>query len=369
MLQAGAVAPRDRARAARERRRIGLVRLARRVVQDAVVGGDKEPVPPVGRRLFSVAPSWRWVSSRSEGANAEAGSRTRWCRPRRGPARRRCRPRRRRNVRFVLSVSLRQPATRALASSVGVIAYPRRSFRLSCSVWSMAPAFPPRIARANPLGSVSYWMPDTRGGRCPVHRREEAGRVGGDAEVLHGLRRRVLVVVGERTPEAVREAGAEIGRGLSTGDVVALAVLAEALAVGGQGQPHSSRRGIALGHHDRGADRVADVDGGERPVEHVDALQRLRRHHVPARRVEAAQEVRQQVAVDAGTRGRARAQRPKLRPPRSALRSPIALADGRAGHVLEGVLGVHEVLPRQLLAATGGRGRRQVRRQRSRRRR
>ena len=42
---AGAVAPRDRARAARERRRIRLVRLARRIVQDAVLGGDEGRVP------------------------------------------------------------------------------------------------------------------------------------------------------------------------------------------------------------------------------------------------------------------------------------------------------------------------------------
>jgi hypothetical protein len=53
------------------------------------------------------------------------------------------------------SVSLRQPPTSALASSQRVNAYPARSFRLSWTVWSIAPALPPNTARRRFFGSVS----------------------------------------------------------------------------------------------------------------------------------------------------------------------------------------------------------------------
>ena len=121
---------------------------------------------------------------------------------------------------------------------------------------------------------------------------------------------------------------------------------------------------------DHGADRIARVGRRERPVQHVDAGDLLRRHQAPARRERGAiaEQVRQQDAVGIDQRTRAVAgARGAGGQYRVVEVADVALAHQQAREVLQHVLGVDRVDRRFRLVAGDALHRgRDLRRQRGR---
>ncbi len=159
----------------------------------------------------------------------------------------------------------------------------------------------------------------------------------------------ILVLQRQGVPQARVQPRGDAARHLLAGIAFVGAVFIKSLLVGLDAGRGFQPLGLALGHHQRGTNRIAGVDGRERPVQRVDTLDGLDVDHVPARRVKAPQEVGDQVAVQVH-QGTPRLQRAVAASGHVGVAvAKVALADGGAGQVDGNVFGVVDVLLAQLL--------------------
>ena len=150
--------------------------------------------------------------------------------------------------------------------------------------------------RARTQGGVQV-IPDA------VHARARA-RAGESAvcHAAHGVHEvlrmafAVLPLQRHGIPQPAVQPRSQAGRKLLAAVVVIHGVLPVAVAVVFEAGRCLKALGLALGHHDGDAHRIARINGGKRTVERIHALQRLHIHHAPARRVKAAQKVGNQIA-------------------------------------------------------------------------
>ena len=170
-----------------------------------------------------------------------------------------------------------------------------------------------------------------------------------DREVLHRMTGGVLMVRGEREPRAVVEPVTEERRCLVAGEVLARAVLVEVLAERGGAHAELAVVRPSRANCDRRTDRVAGIDCRERAIQDIDAVDLLRRDHVPARRVEAAEKVGQQVAVHQHQAARRLQRREAASADQRVAVADVALADRDVRNVPERVLRVDEVLHAQVV--------------------
>src|SRR6185295_19545070 len=156
-------------------------------------------------------------------------------------------------------------------------------------------------------------------------------------EVLHRMTGRVLMIRREAEPRAVVEPVAEEARRLVARKILVPAVLVEVLAE--RSRPHAQLAviGPSRAYLYGGADRVAGIERRVRPVQHVDAVDLFRGDHVPARRVEAAEEVGQQIAVHQHQATRRLQRRETASADERVTVADEALADRQVRNVLERV--------------------------------
>ena len=155
-------------------------------------------------------------------------------------------------------------------------------------------------------------------------------------------------------PQPAVQPRSQAGRKLLAAVVVIHGVLPVAVAVVFEAGRCLKALGLALGHHDGDAHRIARINGGKRTVERIHALQRLHIHHAPARRVKAAQKVGNQIAIQIH-QAAPRLQRAVAAAAHHGVAvAKVALAQRNAGQTGDGVFRIEHVLRAQLLARTAG---------------
>ena len=188
------------------------------------------------------------------------------------------------------------------------------------------------------------------------HGGEGTRRIRRDGVKAHRMASGILSVGHQREPRAVLEAVAEITTELPATEGAALAVLVVAFAEYRRAgaNPELFRR--AGTYHHGGTNGVAGVQRRERPVDDIDAGHLFRRNHVPARRIEARQEVRHEIAVHQHQRtGRLGGRETASAHQRVAV-ADVALADGGVRYVFQRVFGVDEILRAQVFGGNSDDG-------------
>ena len=185
---------------------------------------------------------------------------------------------------------------------------------------------------------------------------EGTRRIRRDGVEAHRMASGILSVDHQREPRAVLEAVAEITTELPATESAALTVLVVAFAEHRRADANPKLLRHARTHYDGGANGVAGVQRRERAIDDINTGHLFRRDHVPARRVEAREEVRHEIAVHQHQRARRLCGRKAAATHQRITVADVALADGGVRYVLQRIFGVDEVLRAQVLGGNSDHG-------------